>query len=207
MVSQHFDNPPAEPEISKAEIRARGLRRRGDLADKDRLSADVRRNFQTLQQYALARRVFVYLHIRSEVRTTELVRQLLDSRKQVVVPYCVDDHLQLFRLSDLAELSPGTMGILEPKTCFRNTPTRQVDPRELDLLAIPGVAFDRAGGRVGHGGGYFDRFLPRLRDDACALGLAFECQLFDRVPMKRHDTPIHGVVTERGVYFANEKTA
>jgi len=202
-VSHNLDNGSQGPAISKAEVRALASQRRRDLADKDRRSRAACRRFLELPQYAGAATVLVYMHIRDEVRTADLVTHALQTGKRVVVPYCVGDDLRLFLLADRAELLPGTLGIPEPKESLRSRAEKQVAPEELDLLAVPGLAFDRAGGRVGHGRGYFDRLLRHLRPDACSIGLAFECQLFDRVPMDSHDVPLDGIVTEERIYLAH----
>jgi 5-formyltetrahydrofolate cyclo-ligase len=112
------------------------------------------------------------------------------------VPWCHGDHLRLFLLRDLAELDVGRFGILEPRAVLRERPDRNIDPCELDLLVIPGVAFDRRGGRIGHGRGYFDRLLIEVRESATLIGLAFDCQVFDHVPTEPHDVPMDLVVTE-----------
>lgn len=200
-MSQDPKHSATGPEISKAEIRARALEGRRNLLDKDRRSRVIAERFRGLPQYTDAATVLVYMHIRDEVRTDDLVTRLLQTDKRVVVPYCVGDILKLFLLSDRAELSAGTLGILEPQQPLRSIAEKQIGPQELDLLAVPGVAFDRSGGRVGHGRGYFDRMLRCLRPDARSIGLAFECQLFDRVPMDHHDVPLHGIVTEEAVYY------
>ncbi len=142
------------------------------------------------------------MHIGDEVRTTDLVVQLLRSGKRTVIPYCSGEELQLYHLTDLAELSPGMLGIPEPKASFRSRAENHVVAEQLDLLAVPGLAFDRTGGRIGYGRGYFDRLLLRLRPDAVSVGLAFECQVFDRVPMQPHDVPLSAVVTENAAYWA-----
>lgn len=190
------------PEISKAEIRARAMESRRSLSDKERRSCSICDRFAALPAFADDGTVLVYMHIRAEVRTTTLVGRLLESDKRVVVPYCVGDDLRLFLLSDLAELAPGALGIPEPRQNLRTIAEKHVEPGELDLLAVPGVAFDRFGGRVGHGRGYFDRLLRHIRPDAFSAGLAFECQLFDQVPMEPHDVPLDAVVTEDAVYLS-----
>ncbi len=190
----------SKPEISKAAIRVRAFENRRTLAEKDRRSLAICRRLLALPHYADAATVLVYMHFRDEVRTADLVTQLLQTDKQIVVPYCVGDELELFRLADLAELTEGTWDILEPKKVLRSDVEKRAAPEELDLLAVPGVAFDRSGGRVGHGRGYFDRLLARLRSDALSVGLAFECQLFDQVPMDDHDIPLDMIVTEEAAY-------
>ena len=72
--------------------------------------------------------------------------------------------------------------------------------QELDLLVIPGLAFDRQGGRIGYGKGYFDRLLPAARADALLAAVAFECQLFDAVPMQPYDVRVDAVITETDIY-------
>lgn len=198
----HNRKQPIGPEISKAEIRARARERRRDLAEKDRRSDAICNRFRDLPAFADAETVFVYMHIRSEVRTAGLVKWLLQGQKRIVIPYCEEDDLLLFSLSDLSQLSPGALGILEPHQNLRSLAETRVEPQQLDLLAVPGVAFDRSGGRVGQGRGYFDRLLPRVRPDAFSAGLAFECQLFDRVPMDDHDVPLDAVVTEDAIYLS-----
>ena len=193
---------PTGPEISKAEIRARALENRRGLSRKDGRSRAVCERFCDLSALAEARTVLVYMHVRSEVRTSDLVGRLLGTSKRVVVPYCEGDDLNLFLLSELGDLSEGTFGILEPHQPLRSRMEFRIEPRQLDLLAVPGVAFDRRGGRVGHGRGYFDRLLRQTRPDTLSVGLAFECQMFDRVPMDSHDVPLDGIVTEDAVYFS-----
>ena len=201
-MSRNPTNPGTGPGISKAEIRARAFECRRNLTDKDRRSAAICERFCALPQYADAATILVYMHIRDEVRTTNLVTRLLQGGKRAVVPYCVGDTLKLYHLRDLTELSAGVLGIPEPRAALRSIADKHVTPEELDLLAVPGAAFDRTGGRVGHGRGYFDRLLRHLRAGACSVGLAFECQLFGRVPMEPHDVPMCGIVTEEAVYWA-----
>ena len=102
--------------------------------------------------------------------------------KRVVVPYCVGRRLELFRLTDMDELAEGTFTILEPRPELRERPERRVDVAEVDLVVVPGVAFDARGGRLGHGQGYYDRLLDAraARDDAGGPGV--------RVPDVRRDS-------------------
>jgi 5-formyltetrahydrofolate cyclo-ligase len=184
---------------TKDELRRVAIARRAAQPDKDALSSQILETLVSLPEFAAATTVMIYLDARSEVRTRPALPSLLAGRRRIVVPWCDGDHLRLFLLRDMAELAGGRFGILEPRAKLRDLSDRNVAPRELDLLAIPGVAFDRRGGRIGHGRGYFDRLLAEVRPDATLAGLAFECQMFDRVPMQAHDAPMHLVVTETGV--------
>src|SRR5690606_12589692 len=97
------------------------------------------------------------------------------------------------------ELELGMYKILEPRQDLRNLPEKQVAVEELDLVMVPGVAFDPRGGRMGHGKGYYDKLLQNARPDCPLVALAFECQIFDEVPSGGHDLFMDKVVTERRV--------
>lgn len=158
-----------------------------------RIQAQVER----LREWAEARTVCCYLAMGGEVPTRELIRACQAEGKRVWVPAWREAEarygLALWR-EDVA-LCPGLGGVLEP-----------VDPQwspgePVEVVGVPGVAFDRNGGRLGHGRGHYDQLLaaPALRG-AFKLGLAFESQVLDQVPMDRHDVPMDGVVTEQSDY-------
>jgi 5-formyltetrahydrofolate cyclo-ligase len=143
----------------------------------------------------------VYIDVRTEVRTRHYLPALLQSGKRIVVPYCVDKELELFHLENMDELAVGMYKILEPKTELRDLPAKRVDVKELDLIMVPGVAFDRRGARMGHGFGYYDKLLEHARANAPLVALAFECQLFPEIPTQAHDVYMDKIVTERAVYL------
>ncbi|GAB4238928.1 MAG: hypothetical protein OHK0028_16610 [Deltaproteobacteria bacterium] len=89
----------------------------------------------------------------------------------------------------------GPYGILEPPTPPGSIPRRN----GFDLVVVPGVAFDRSGNRLGHGFGYYDRFLAGLPGETLRVGLACAAQLVSEVPVEPWDVPVHAVVTEEGV--------
>lgn len=141
----------------------------------------------------------VYVGYRSEVRTDALISQLLPAGKAVHVPWCDNDQLRLFRLESLSELQPGAFGIPEPPAELRHIPQRAGDACDLDVVVVPGIAFDRAGRRLGQGKGYYDRLLRDVRDDCILVGLAFDAQIVERVPVTSHDVPVDLIVTESEV--------
>jgi 5-formyltetrahydrofolate cyclo-ligase len=98
------------------------------------------------------------------------------------------------------ELAIGMYKILEPKSALRLHPNKQVQATELDLIMVPGVAFDRTGARMGHGKGYYDKLLQHARLDAPLAALAFECQLFPEIPTAPHDIFMDMIITERAIY-------
>ena len=184
----------------KREIRAQAEANRRDQADKETLSRIICDRLAALPEYAQAATVMFYVDFRSEVRTRHLLPTALAHKQRVVVPYCAHNELGLFHLKRIDELAVGTYTILEPRVELRALADRTVDASELDLIVVPGVAFDRQGGRLGHGKGYYDRLLRHARPDTRLVALAFECQVFPKVPMQPHDVYMDKVVTEQGVY-------
>ena len=90
--------------------------------------------------------------------------------------------------------------ILEPAELLRRQPEFQVSVEELDLIMVPGVGFDSRGARMGHGKGYYDKLLEHARKDTPLIALAFECQMFEDIPVAEHDVFMDMVITEDRVY-------
>jgi len=184
----------------KQQIRAAARANRREQPNKDELSRKICQRLAALPEYAAARTVMFYVDFGSEVRTQHFFPTAWPAGKQIVIPYCAEDRLELFRLESTDELAAGTRGILEPRPEFRSRPDRMVDIAHLDLIVLPGLAFDRRGGRIGQGKGYYDRFLRRVRPNTPLVALAFECQLFAEVPMLPYDKYVDKVITEAAIY-------
>jgi 5-formyltetrahydrofolate cyclo-ligase len=185
----------------KQQIREQAHAARRALTDKDERSARIMQRVLALPEYQRAATVMFYIDARAEVRTRATLAQVLAGGKRVVIPWCNSDgELELFRLESMSELELGMYRILEPRVELRERPDKQVAPHELDLILVPGVAFDRSGGRTGHGKGYYDKLLQHARPDAPLIALAFECQMFPQIPMDAHDIFMDKVVTEDAVY-------
>ena len=90
--------------------------------------------------------------------------------------------------------------ILEPKAELRDVPGKRIDVKELDLIMVPGVAFDARGARMGHGFGYYDKLLEHARPDTPLVALAFECQIFPEIPTHAHDVFMDKIITEKAIY-------
>lgn len=185
----------------KTQIREEAHARRRDQKDKDGLSRQIMQRFFALPAYQTAQTVMLYLDVRAEVRTRHDLPTALESGKKIVVPWCNDaGQLELFHLQSLEELSVGMYKILEPKPELRGLPEKQVDVKALDLIMVPGVAFDRRGARMGHGKGYYDKLLEHARPDTPLVALAFECQLFPEIPVQTHDVFMDMILTESEIY-------
>jgi 5-formyltetrahydrofolate cyclo-ligase len=190
----------------KRQIREQAHENRRAQPRKDEVSAEIVRRFMELPEYERARTVMFYVDVRAEVRTRHALPAALETGKRIVVPYCVDGELELFHLTDMNELSIGMYKILEPRDDLRSVPEKRVEVSELDLIMVPGVAFDRQGGRTGHGKGYYDKLLEHARPDTPLVALAFECQMFREIPMQPHDIAMDRIVTEKGIYSGRGRT-
>jgi 5-formyltetrahydrofolate cyclo-ligase len=185
----------------KHPLRAAAHLRRLHFHDGEQCSRAIFARLTALPEYAAAGTALCYVSFRSEVATHDFLARLLADGKRAVVPYCQANRLELFHfVAGFDDLCPGTLGILEPKPELRRQNDRRVAVEEVDLFVIPGLAFDRQGGRLGYGKGYFDRLLRDARGNALLAAVAFECQLFDAVPMLPHDVRVDCVVTEADVY-------
>ena len=153
-------------------------------------------------EYADAKTVLFYVDAGSEVRTRQALPDALKDGKRIVVPWCVveTNELELFHLEDMSELVEGAYKILEPREGLRLAPGKRLTPADLDLVMVPGTAFDPRGGRMGQGKGYYDRLLANTRPDVTLIGLAFECQMFPEIPVAPHDVFMDAVITEKQVY-------
>lgn len=184
----------------KKTIREQAHAARQAQSDKDGVSQQVMARVMQLPEYQRAKTVMFYVDVRTEVRTRQALPDALASGKRVVIPYCVDGELELFHLESMDELELGMYRILEPKAELRSVPAKRTPVEELDLILVPGVAFDRRGGRTGHGKGYYDKLLEHALSATPLVALAFECQLFPEIPMQDHDIYMDKVVTESAVY-------
>jgi len=185
----------------KDALRKQAHANRNAQENKDELSRRIVGAFMSLPEYAVADTVMFYIDVRSEVRTRHDLALALASGKTIVVPWCnADGELELFRLENMEELEIGMYKILEPKAELRSLPGKQVSVESLDLIMVPGVGFDRRGGRMGHGKGYYDKLLQHARTNSPLIALAFECQLFDEIPVADHDIFMDKLITEDHVY-------
>jgi len=160
--------------------------------DQRRKSEAIRRKLFRLAVFRRAKTVMCYVSLSYEVETRRLIEQMLQAGKRVVVPVVQQHELVPSELRDPAtELAQGTFGVWEPIP----EAVRPVPLDELDLVLVPGLAFDQTGKRLGHGQGYFDRFLARLPVTTQTVGLCFDLQLLDHLPTRSHDQTVQTVLS------------
>ncbi|MDA0835433.1 MAG: 5-formyltetrahydrofolate cyclo-ligase [Planctomycetota bacterium] len=171
--------------------------------DRDTIAERSERIFERvteLPEWQNAGSVLWYVDLPGEVRTQPFLSKALASPRRCGVTWCEPDELKLVWLESMNELSARTLGILEPVGEIRRDPRRRLDIDEIDLVLVPGMAFDRQGHRLGHGKGYYDRLLSRATDDTTLVALAFDEQVFDDIPHESHDVIMDYVVTESAVF-------
>lgn len=155
--------------------------------------------------YESATFILSYVSHGSEVDTTELIRHAVRDGKKVYVPKILGNGvMDFFQCEDMSQLHPGKMGILEPEAdpcgLFPYTTHISLDSSENCMILVPGLAFDQKLGRLGFGGGFYDRYLSSFRKKM-AIGMAFNEQMIDEVPMGQEDVPVDLVVTPARAYF------
>lgn len=187
--------------FSKHEIREEIRRRQAqyDLADVQRAGLRIGAALEVLlTRYFQPRLIMSYVSTSGEAPTHDVIRSCLKRGQRVCVP-CMDAEWERIVPSELenfaADLERRYSGILEP----RDTCRRPVEPSDIDIILIPGVAFDPRGMRLGRGGGHYDRFLSGCPAEAVKIGLAFTWQIVEEVPYETHDVPMDLIVTEQGV--------
>lgn len=190
----------AEIHARKQQMRVACLQKRRALPYKAPLSAQICDLLVGTREYATTRTMATYVSLPEEVQTQRLIQRAWNDGKTVIVPCCLDNELHLFRLKSIDDLTPRTLGILEPREHFREQEERWCKADAIDLFVVPGVAFDDLGGRLGHGKGYYDRLLAKTRPDVSKIALAYECQFVDRVPMMAYDVYMDCVVAERSIH-------
>jgi 5-formyltetrahydrofolate cyclo-ligase len=160
-------------------------------AERTRMAGVIEARLAELPALRAARAVMLFWSFGSEVPTEGIARRLHSEGRRVLVPYLAGQRMEAgeFRAGDA--LVPTTYGPMEPAD------RRPAEPGEIDLMVAPGLAFDRQGHRVGYGGGYFDRYLGRMRGDAMRVGIAFHQQILQAVPNGPADQRLDVLITDR----------
>lgn len=154
-----------------------------------------------MEAFQKAKVIMCYLSFGNEVNTRPIINECLRQGKQILVPLIIKNtdgttHMEASELIDPdKDLEPRTLGILEPK----ESTIRIMEPKIIDLVVIPGLAFDRQGNRLGYGAGYYDYFLKRLRPDCHKIAITFSIQIVEQIPTEEHDLPITNILTEKGL--------
>jgi 5-formyltetrahydrofolate cyclo-ligase len=172
--------------------------RKANLEKSDRILA----NLINMDEYKRAKVIMLYSGKENEVQTEKLIRTAL-KEKRVVLPITNKEKhiLELSEIKDYdRELKIATFNVLEPQREF----IRPVKVNILDLIVVPGVAFDYKGNRLGYGFAYYDRLLAMVRRKIPYIGLTFQFQVQDKIPCSPKDIPVDFIVTEEKVIHCQD---
>lgn len=147
-----------------------------------------------------ARAVLLYASFGSEVDTSPLIEAAREAGKEVALPRVEGKRMTLHQFEAGAPLVPNRWGIPEPAAQLP-----EIEPKGIDLVVVPGLAFDRRGGRLGYGGGYYDRLLATA-NQAFRVGIAMTVQVVESLPSNRLDAPMDILVTEMDVHVLPKRT-
>lgn len=178
--------------MNKKEIRKQMTEIRDSLSKEEKSVKDakIQDTLLSLSQIKESEAVFIYLSFRSEIDTLELLRQLWALGKKTYVPKVVNGEMDFYEISSFKELEPGFYGILEPVT------TKCVSGCA-GVMIMPGLAFDLQKNRIGYGGGYYDRYLEKYKNEQLyTIAAAYDFQVVEKLEVEGYDYPVDILVTE-----------
>lgn len=180
--------------MDKNELRKNIMALRNSMNMEEKASQDSRifKNVVSSKYYNEATILMVYVSFGLEVDTKCIIEHALENNKIVCVPKIINkrEGMKAIRIESLDELIKNKFGILEPVN-FQ----KEVCAKDIDLFLVPGLAFDNLGGRIGYGAGYYDRFLKEAKDKSFKIGLAYNFQVIEKVPMMENDVYLDAIIT------------
>jgi 5-formyltetrahydrofolate cyclo-ligase len=185
---------------TKSELRREytALREAMDESEVQRRSAKIIDTIVKLPVFKRAKTVMVYLNFKNEVDSLKMIEESFKAGKKVLIPYCTKENMELIpsELNDIeSEIVKGKNGYLQTKKeCVKPVPLD-----EIDLIIVPGIAFDRRCYRLGFGAGYYDRFLKKLNFEKPTIGVCYDFQIIHSIPTEPHDVPLDFVITEERI--------
>jgi len=198
-VTQPQDDPVAGScALPKGAARHHALAARDALSHEERecLAEAVRARALTLPELTAAGTVMLFASFRTELDTMPIAEWVLRQGKRLCLPRVLGPRrMAAYQVRDTAaDLAPGKWDIPEPREGLPEVP-----PAQMDLVFVPGSAFDENGRRCGYGGGFYDTYLPLTRPGVPWVALAFEAQLVPAIDCEAHDLPVTAIVTEQRV--------
>ncbi len=173
---------------SKVELRKQFRSLRISVMNKDSKAVDALKNLTSLPEWKNAKQVLLYSSIGAELATSPLFARDITVNKKVLLPVTLNLNGEMGVGLWSSQLPKGNFNIPEP------TPIENYDISQIDIILIPGIAFDKSGGRLGQGKGFYDRFLAQT--NSLRMGYCFEAQLTQNIPMDPHDLFMDYIITE-----------
>lgn len=203
----------------KKNFRKAMLLKRDAIPYENRIEADKARSegVRNWETYKEAELLLFYVSYRSEADTLQLIEEALAEGRTIAVPKVVGTEMVFYRITEVTQLVEGYKGILEPdvERCEAVTEVKGTDAAQSQsatgselpkntLLFVPGCAFDEKGGRMGYGGGFYDRFMEKY-PDVLRVALAYEEQLVEEVPREAHDKSVNIIATEKRLVKVSQR--
>ena len=181
----------------KNKIRQELILKRKNLLKNEVLekSKEIKNRLFEIDEFKKASTILFYVSYDNEVYTHEMIKYNISIGKNILVPVTDKQHRRLIisKLNNWNDLVVGPYNILEPK----KEKIKEISVDNVDLIIVPGVGFDEKGHRIGHGKGYYDKFLKNSK--SISIGLAFEFQIVKYIPTEKHDISVKKIVTEKRV--------
>ena len=178
-------------------IRMKHLQLRNSLSKQEagRKSAEISKKLFSLPEFEESKVVMFYVSFENEVATPNMIEKALELGKKVCVPISKPKEKGVVAgfIKSLSDLEKKPNGLMEPKKVV------VCDPKEIDLIVVPGVVFDKEGYRIGYGGGFYDKLIRQVPRKTKAIGLCFEQNVEKRLPRQSHDAKMNKIVTEERV--------
>ncbi len=188
------------PEQRKVQLRGEMINRRLAVSPSkaEEAAKGLWPSLQKFPNLAAVKTVAGFIGARGEIPTEPLLRSLLESGRSLVLPRTQRDPQSMVfcEVPTLAALTPGAFGIPEPPA---TAPI--VSEKEIDLVLVPGTAFDPMGGRVGFGKGFYDQSIPLFRPGVQRIGIGYAFQVVDEVPQVTKDQKVHWILTDEGLWM------
>lgn len=186
-----------ETNRTKSELRNYITKKRDELSlsEKNEKNNAIYEALINSELFIKAKVVFIYISFGNEVNTHKIIEKALSLGKEVCVPKVVSrlKGMRALKINSLNNLQVSNYGILEP-----DDNSEEVAIENMDLAIIPGLVFDLKGGRIGYGGGFYDRFFYNTNIDIRKIALSYEFQILDNLPLEEHDITISDIITENG---------
>ncbi|MDO5690213.1 MAG: 5-formyltetrahydrofolate cyclo-ligase [Tissierellia bacterium] len=182
--------------MDKKQLRKVWMERRASITpeDRERLDRLATDNLMATEEYQNAEHIFTFINFGDEIDTQRLIRESLALGKKIYLPVTEKgvDRMKLTALKDMDDLIVGHYGILTPKPEALDF----IDHNLVDLVIVPGLAFDQEGYRLGYGAGYYDKFFSDLTAKPSKLGFCYAFQRTDSLPYDEYDVPVDRVITD-----------
>lgn len=191
----------------KSDIRKYILSRRDSIHEEIRKDKDreIKERLLALSEFKASHKILLYASFRSEVDTFDLLKYCVAHGKVVVLPRVdkQDNELKIYEIKDTEELVKGYFGIPEPNVSADISESRRMNVEHMDLIIVPGVAFDEQCNRLGYGKGFYDKLLSGVRGQGSRvkrlIALAYEEQIVESIPSESHDIRMDKIITDKRI--------